>query len=179
MIHPRIAIGALMISAGALVGIAQHEDYVEVARPPVAGDVPTNGFGTTTNPDGSPVKNGDRTTPVRALVRLYADADKYSQAVKRCAPVPMHQHEFDAYVGLTYNIGPGAFCSSSIPRLLKAGEYARGCETIRLYVCGPATEKTRAKAGERCYKKDKPLRVLRGLDVRRQAEYKTCMGHGA
>ena len=26
-----------------------------------------------------------------------------------CAPVPMYQHEFDAYVSLTYNIGASAF----------------------------------------------------------------------
>lgn len=155
MIHPRAAIAALVVSASALVGIAQWENYVEVAAPPVAGDVPTNGFGTTRNPDGTPVRLGDRTTPTRALVRLLADADEYARAVKRCAPVPMHQHEFDAFVSLTYNIGPGAFCGSTLARKLNAGDYAGACAEILRW----------NKAGGR---------VLSGLVKRRQYEHAKC-----
>lgn len=157
MIHPRAAIAALVVSASALVGIAQWENYVEVAAPPVAGDVPTNGFGTTRNPDGTPVRLGDRTTPTRALVRLLADADEYARAVKRCAPVPMHQHEFDAFVSLTYNIGPGAFCGSTLARKLNAGDYAGACAEILRW----------NKAGGR---------VLSGLVKRRQYEHAKCTG---
>ena len=157
MIHPRIAIGALSISAGVLVGIAQHEGYVEVAAPPVPGDVDTNGFGSTKSPDGSPIKRGDKTDPVRALVRLYADADKYSQAVRRCAPVPMHQYEFDAFTSLAYNIGPGAFCSSTLAKMLNRLEYAGACEQIKRW------DKFKG-------------RTLRGLAIRREAEYKLCKG---
>lgn len=168
MISPRTSIATLVLSAATLVGIAQWENYVEVAAPPVAGDVPTNGFGTTTNPDGSPVRLGDRTTPTRALVRLLADADEYARVVKRCAPVPMYQHEFDAYVSLAYNIGPGkvgkdGFCvnkegrAAIIPRRLAAGDYQGACDAILLY-------------GNF---KGKPLR---GLIRRRQAEYRMCIG---
>ncbi|MDP3126380.1 MAG: lysozyme [Thiobacillus sp.] len=148
---------ALRTSVAALVGIAQWESYVEVAAPPVAGDVPTNGFGTTRNPDGSPLRLGDRTTPPRALVRLLADADQYSRAVKRCAPVPMHQHEFDAYVSLAYNIGSGAFCSSTLARRLMSGDYLGACEQIMRW------DKFKGKP-------------LRGLTRRRQAEYRMCIG---
>lgn len=157
MIHPRAAIAALVVSASALVGIAQWENYVEVAAPPVAGDVPTNGFGTTRNPDGTPVRLGDRTTPTRALVRLLADADEYASAVKRCAPVPMHQYEFDAYVSLTYNIGPGAFCGSTLARKLNAGDYAGACAEILRW------NKFKGK-------------TLRGLVKRRQYEHAKCTG---
>lgn len=157
MIHPRLSIAALVVSASALVGIAQWEDYVEVAAPPVAGDVPTNGFGTTRNPDGTPVRLGDRTTPTRALVRLLADADEYARAVKRCAPVPMYQHEFDAYVSLTYNIGPSAFCSSTLARRLILLDYAGACEQIDKWV----------------YFKG---RKLRGLVNRRAQERALCEG---
>lgn len=160
MIGPRSSIAALVISAAALVGIAQWEDYVSVAAPPVAGDVPTNGFGTTRNPDGSPVKLGDRTTPTRALVRLLADADQYARAVKRCAPVPMYQHEFDAYVSLTYNIGPSAFCSSTLALKLGTGDYAGACAQILRW------DKFKGKP-------------LRGLTKRRQAEYRMCTGGSA
>lgn len=157
MIHPRTAVAALAVSAAAMVGIATREGYVEVAAPPVAGDVATNGFGTTTHADGTPVRLGERTTPVRALVRLLDEADKHAQAVRRCAPVPMYQHEFDAYVSLTYNIGSGAFCSSTVVRRLLAGDYRGACEAILMW------DKFK---GER----------LRGLTDRRQAEYQQCIG---
>lgn len=167
----RLPVAALVLSASTLVGIAMHEGYRGEAHIPVPGDVPTIGYGETKG-----VRIGDRTDPVRALVRLQASADEYAQAVRRCAPVPMHQYEFSAFVSLTYNIGQGAFCASSIPAQLAAGNYAAACETIMSYVCGPATEATRAKPGQRCYSTKKPLRVIRGLENRRQAEYRECIG---
>jgi lysozyme len=60
----RIVIGALTLSASALVGIAVHEGYRGEAYRPVPGDVPTIGFGTT---DG--VKPGDRGRLRRGLRR--------------------------------------------------------------------------------------------------------------
>ncbi|MDE2440166.1 MAG: lysozyme [Betaproteobacteria bacterium] len=150
----RTQIAALIVSASLIVGIASREGYVEVAASPVAGDVPTNGFGAT---DG--VKTGDRTTPVRALVRLVAETDRYAAAVKRCAPVPMYQHEFDAYVSLTYNIGEGAFCSSTLARRLNALDYPGACAEILKW------DKFKGRA-------------LAGLTNRRQAEYRQCMGEG-
>lgn len=148
----RSSVAALVVSAALIVGIASREGYVEVATPPVAGDVPTNGFGST---DG--VKLGDRTTPVRALVRLVAETDRYAQAVRRCAPVPMYQHEFDAYVSLAYNIGEGAFCSSTLAKRLNALDYPGACSEILRW------DKFKGRA-------------LPGLTTRRQGEYRQCMG---
>ena len=70
----RIAIAALALSASGLVYIAQREGYSEQAYPdPVHGTkVPTAGFGTT----GPDVKMGTTLPPVRALVRLRADASE-------------------------------------------------------------------------------------------------------
>ncbi len=152
MIQPRTVIAALTLSASALVGIAQWEDYRGEAYTPVAGDVPTIGFGTTTG-----VKPGDRITPPRALVRLLEDANEYEQAVKRCAPVPMYQHEYDAFVAITYNIGPGAFCQSTMARRLVMLDYKGACEAILMW------DKYKGRA-------------LRGLTKRRQAEYRRCIG---
>jgi lysozyme len=148
-------VSALVVSAAALVSIALHEDYVPVAAPPVPGDVPTYGFGTT-----SGVKIGDKITPERALVLLLADADKHAQAVKRCAPVPMYQHEFDAYTSLAYNIGVNAFCGSTVARRLRAGDYKGACEAILMW------DKFKGKP-------------LRGLTNRRQAEYQLCISDPA
>lgn len=148
----RLSSTILALSASALVGIAVHEGYSPVAYEPVKGDVPTIGFGTTEG-----VEISDKITPERALLRLLQDANKFEKAVKRCAPVPMHQFEFDAYVSLTYNIGEGAFCKSTLAKKLNAGDYEGACKQILRW--------------DRF--KGKPLP---GLTKRRMEEYQKCLG---
>ena len=163
MIRQRSAIAALVLTAASLVGIATHEGYMGEAYVPVKGDVKTIGFGHTGN-----VKAGDRTTPVRALAVLLDDISVHAEIVKSCVKVPLYQHEYDSFVSLAVNIGPGkvgkdGFCvnkqgkTAIIPRRLAAGDYEGACEAILMY-------------GNF---KGKPLP---GLTKRRQAEYKTCMG---
>lgn len=152
----RQGVAALVLSASALIGIAIHEGYREEAYIPVPGDVPTIGFGSTTNLDGSPVRLGQRTTSVEALKRLGKDVEKFETAVKTCAPVPMYQYEFDAYVSLTYNIGPNAFCKSTLAKKLVQYDYEGACKEILRW------DRFQGKP-------------LKGLTIRRQEEYKTCM----
>lgn len=166
---PRLLVASMALSGTGLVGIALYEGYTERAVIPVPGDVPTKGFGTTRNPDGSPVRLGDATTPPRALVDLLREAHAEAAALKRCLPgVALHQHEFDAYASLAYNVGAGAVCRSSIPVKLAAGDYAAACRTV-LDFNGQCVVRDRAG---KCLKK----RVLPGLVKRRQAEYRQCMG---
>jgi lysozyme len=148
----RIVIGALTLSASALVGIAVHEGYRGEAYIPVKGDVPTIGFGTTAG-----VKPGDRIEPVQALVRKLQDVQRFEGALKQCVRVPLHQHEYDAFLSLAYNIGPGAFCSSTLVRRLNAGDYAGACAEILRW------DRFRGEP-------------LRGLTLRRQAENRQCLG---
>lgn len=148
----RLMVASLTLSAGALVGIANWEGFRDRAYVPVLGDVPTIGFGTTEG-----VKQGDRITVERALIRLLADASKFEQAVKRCAPVPMHPHEFSAYVSLAYNIGDGAFCRSTLVKKLNAGDYEGACKEILRW---------NKFQGE----------TLPGLVKRRESEYQMCIG---
>lgn len=152
MSNPRAIIAGLGLSAAALVGITMHEGYSDRAYLPTKNDVPTIGFGTTAG-----VKMGDKITPPQALARALSDVQKFEGALKRCVTVPLHQHEYDAYVSLAYNIGATAFCSSSLVRKLNAGDYAGACREILRWD---------KQAGY----------VLRGLTVRRQAEYKQCIG---
>lgn len=153
----RQGVAALVLSASALIGIAVHEGFKEQAYIPVPGDVPTIGFGSTTNLDGSPVRLGQRTTSVEALKRLGKDVEKFETAVKKCAPVPMYQYEFDAYVSLTYNIGPNAFCKSTLAKKLLQYDYEGACKEILRW------DRFQGKP-------------LKGLTIRRQEEYKTCIG---
>jgi lysozyme len=151
-VNVRVVIGALSLSASALVGIALHEGYRGEAYIPVKGDVPTIGFGTTAG-----VKPGDRIEPVQALVRKLADVQRFEGALKECVRVPMHQYEYDAFMSLAYNIGPGAFCGSTLVRRLNAGDYTGACNEILRW------DRFRGEP-------------LRGLTLRRQAENRQCLG---
>jgi lysozyme len=109
------------------VGIVAHEGYTDRAVRPLPGDVPTVGFGSTTRPDGAPVRLGDTTTPPQALARALADVQRFEGALRRCVTVPLHQHEYDSFLSLAYNVGDAAFCRSTLVRRLNAGDYAGAC----------------------------------------------------
>lgn len=173
-IDARIGIAALALSASGLVYIAQREGYRENAYPdPVHGaKVATIGYGTTGG-----VKMGDKTTPDRALVRLRADASDYEVALKRCLAVPLHPREFDAFVGLAYNVGATEVCKdnartgpSTIVQRLQAGNYAGACEAILLYDrAGPVN-----KPQDRCSHPDN--RTCRGIWTDRKRLRAMCLG---
>ena len=144
---------ALALSASTLVGIAVHEGYREIAYTPVPGDRPTLGFG-----DAQGVKLGDRTDPVRALIRLNAQAEVFQREMRACiGDVPLHQHEWDAFVSLTFNIGSGAFCKSTLVRELRAGNYRAACDQVLRW------DRFQGKP-------------LAGLTKRRAAEHAQCIG---
>lgn len=149
----RTSIAALMLSAASLTGIAIHEGYRDRAYIPVAGDKPTLGFG-----DAQGVKLGDKTDPIRALIRLNQQADTFQQEMKKCVgDVPLHQYEWDAYVSLTFNIGSGAFCKSTLVKKLQQQDYVGACTQILRW--------DRFNGAP-----------LAGLTKRRQEEYTKCIG---
>lgn len=152
----RRAIATVFLSAAGLVGILSSEGYEPVARPPVPGDVPTNGFGST----GADIKAGDKTDPVSALIRAHRNVVQFEGAVKRCVRVPLHQHEYDAYLSLAYNIGPSAFCNSTLVRKVNAEDYAGGCAEVLRW------DKFQGKP-------------LLGLTKRREREFAQCMGQSS
>jgi len=161
MIRQRTTLAALALSAAGLVGIVTQEGYTDKASIPVKGDVPTIGFGTTGG-----VKIGDTTTPPKALARALADGQKYEGALKTCVHVPLHQHEYDAYASLAYNIGPAAFCKSVLANKLNAGDYAGACGEIKRWVY---------YKGKDCAAPEN-ARLCGGLAKRREQEYRQCAG---
>lgn len=178
MKRQRVAVASIVLAAATLVGLATHEGYRDKAYIPVPGDRPTIDFGRTFNKDGSPVKMGDTSDPVRGLVALLETAEGHAAAVRKCLgpEAKLFPHEFQSFVKLSYNIGDNAFCTSSIPKKVKAEQYDAACETIKQFVCGPATMTTRALPGQRCFSLRKPMRVLKGLENRRAEEYAMCKG---
>jgi lysozyme len=151
-VNVRLQVAALSLSAAGLVGIAVHESFRDTAYIPVPGDVPTVGFGSTTG-----VRLGDRVTVERGLMLLAKDASNAEQAVRRCAPVPMFQHEFDAWTAFVFNVGEGAFCRSTAARLLNEGRYEDACNQMPRWVYAGG-------------------RKLAGLERRRAEEQAKCLG---
>lgn len=152
MSFARVAVAALSISAGAFVASLIHEGYTDTAVQPLPGDKWTKGFGTTEG-----VKEGDRTTPIEAIQLALRDMQRYEGALKQCVNVPLYQREYDAYLSLAYNIGPTAFCNSTLVKKLNATDYDGACKEILRWDFFK---------GQR----------VRGLTLRRQAEYRTCTG---
>lgn len=147
----RLKLAALTLSASALVGIAGWEGYSGNAYQDIV-NVWTIGFGTTKG-----VKSTDKIDPVKALQRKLDDVKQFEGALKQCVKVPLHQHEYDAYLSLAYNIGPTAFCNSTLVRRLNEEKYDLACREILRW----------DKAGGK---------VVRGLTLRREAEYRQCTG---
>ena len=52
-----------------------------------------------------------------------ADIGKYEGSIKACVKVPLYQRDYDAYTSLSYNIGTGAFCGSTLVKKLNTGNY--------------------------------------------------------
>jgi lysozyme len=168
--NPRIVVAALSLSASGLIGIALHEGFRDEAYQDSV-NVTTIGFGSTEG-----VKRGDRITVERGLVKLAGDVSKHEAGLRKCVgDVPMHQYEWDAMVSLTFNVGVGAVCSSSIPDKLRAGEYAAACRTMLDFDKVRDCSKPRV-LNKKTGKWECPLVPLRGLTIRRQSEYRTCIG---
>lgn len=100
---------------------------------------------------GPDVKPGMTITQAQSDALLSADLAKFEAAVSRNVKVPLTQNQFDALVSFTYNLGEGALRSSTLLRMLNAGDYT-----------GAAAQFARwDKAGGK---------VLAGLTKRRAAE---------
>lgn len=130
----RKTVASLTLSAAALVGIFLSEDYVGKAMVPTKNDRPTLGLGSTFHEDGSPVKMGDTTTPIRAIVKAHAHITKDEKVFRESLPnVALHQGEYDVYMDWTYQYGTGAWLKSSMRRNLLAGDYVQACHALLLY----------------------------------------------
>lgn len=89
-----------------------------------SGGVPTIGWGTTKYPHtGKAVKMGDKCTKAEADAWFWEDINEAVAAVKKAVRVPVTPNQFGAMVSLTYNIGVGAFKSSTMLALLNKGDY--------------------------------------------------------
>ena len=88
---------------------------------------------------------------------LVKDVARFERAVERFISVPLRQHEFDALISATYNLGPGWLQRSQVRQKINRGDKKGAMESLRKY----------NKAGGK---------VLRGLDNRRKDEEALFLG---
>lgn len=132
--NPRVLVAALSLSAAGLVGITVREHYTSTAIVPTQGDRPTVGFGSTYHEDGSPVKMGDTTTPVRALIKAQAHMSREEAVFRASLPgVALHQGEYDLYMDWVYQYGTPAWQRSNMRSELLAGNYTAACNALLDY----------------------------------------------
>jgi len=112
----------------------------------------TIGWGSTSDLDGNPIKLGDKWTRAYGDQKFAQDLAKLSAGVIEAA-APSTQSQIDAMVSFAYNVGIGAFKSSTLLKKHKAGDYK-----------GAAAE-----FGRWVYNDGK---VMNGLVRRREAERK-------
>ena len=166
MNKPRAAISALALSAAGLIALVSHEGYREKAYVPVPGDRPTVGFGSTFNPDGTPVKLGDTATPQKALRMTLAHVGKDELNLKRCVTGKLNQAEYDVLVDFAYWRGSGGACRSEVVQAINRGDYLAQCDAY-------LNLDLRRAAGKDC--KD-PANRCRGVWLRAQERYSKCLG---
>lgn len=101
------------------------------------------------------VRPGEVDTPSECDARLREQMAVADAGVGRCIRRPMSRGQRAAFDDAAYNLGVARFCRSSIARRFNAGDTKGACAALLWY----------DKADGR---------VLRGLRLRRQEEYKLC-----
>lgn len=119
--------------------------------PGTGGDPWTIGYGWTQPVDGKPVKRGMKIDQETADRLLRCGVVQFEQAVSKVVHVRLTQHQFDALVAFTYNVGQRAFSSSTLLQLLNKEDYSGAADQFLRW----------NKSGGR---------VLAGLTKRREAE---------
>lgn len=82
----------------------------------------TIGYGTT-RINGRPVNRGEVITQSQADDYFEKDINQFAKKVEALVKVKLNANQFGALVSFAYNVGIGAFASSTLLKLLNAGDY--------------------------------------------------------
>jgi len=115
----------------------------------------TIGYGHT----GPEVHHGQCISETEAEALLRSDLSSAVRAVRKAVQVDLAQHQFDALVDFSFNLGRGSFLNSSLLRYVNQGEFDSATVQFGLWV----------HAGGK---------VFPGLVRRRAAEAALFSGHG-
>lgn len=104
------------------LNIIKKFEGIELTSYPDTGGIWTIGFGSTINKDtGQAIKQGDKIDLATAERWLKMDIAEREKKINALIKVPVTENMKAAMVSLAYNIGTGAFASSTLLRLLNSG----------------------------------------------------------
>lgn len=164
-----MAVSGLLLSASAFIGLVMQENFTTEAVIPTINDRPTLGYGSTYWEDGSPVKMGQKVSPVRALRVAEAHITREEKIFRNSLPnVLLSQEEYDLYIDWVYQYGTGNWSSSSMRLALLRGDYVGSCRALLAY---------RKAAGYDCSTlvNGKPNKRCWGVWVRAKERHDACM----
>lgn len=106
------------------------------------------------------VHPGMKFTKPECDAKLAAALVDFETGMRSClvAPDKVPDKPYVAFLSLSYNIGTGGFCKSSVARLANEGNLVAACNAIMNFNKG-----------------GRPLRVIKGLDTRRKQERALCL----
>jgi lysozyme len=145
------AIGGILLAAGAAAPIVMKWEGWETRAYPDVVDVWTACMGTTRG-----IKKGDVFTDQQCETKAVVELAEYAAAISPCLPKQLPVETRAAFISAAYNIGPPAFCKSSMSRRALAGDLPGACDALLMW----------NKAGGR---------VVKGLDNRRRDERALCL----
>lgn len=128
----RVAVATLALSAAGFVAWVASEGFTPTPVIPTKGDVPTIGHGSTKYEDGTPVRMTD--PPITRQRAIELARNLHSQDEQRFRDslpgVKLTQGEYDLYIDFVGQYGIGNWRSSSMRRLLIAGQYREACDAL-------------------------------------------------
>ena len=128
------------------IDLIKHFEGCELESYRCSANVLTIGYGTTKN-----VVEGMKISQHQAEELLMKDLEEFEEYVEDLIDVKLEQHQFDALVAWTYNLGPPNLKTSTLRKVLNKGAYDDVPEQMKRW----------NKAGGQ---------VLKGLVRRRDAE---------
>ncbi len=76
------------------------------------------------------VTRGERFTLAQCKAMLAASLESFATGMEGCITRPLPDTTYSAFLSLSYNVGTGAFCKSSVARLWNAGEGRSSCDAM-------------------------------------------------
>lgn len=112
----------LLAAVGLIAGYEGKENatYLDIIK------VPTACYGHT----GPEVRMGQYHTDAECMEMLQRDVPKYAAAIDGCIKAPVPAASYAAFISFSYNVGPDAFCRSTLLRKLNAGDVRGACAEL-------------------------------------------------
>ena len=88
---------------------------------------------------------GDVISPAEAEALFDRDVARFEDAVAKAAPGAL-QHQFDAMTSLAYNIGAGAFATSTVAARHRAGDFAGAADAFLAFTKAGGVDDSRLVA---------------------------------